>query len=246
MRNILGQRKSTLDFWGAMNSGKIILMNLAKGKIGSDNANLLGALLVSRIQFYALQRVKIPYEQRIPFYLYVDEFQNFATGSFEEILSESRKYKIGLHLTHQFTGQLPEELLKAVFGNVGTIMTFALGAPDAIELAKEFSPYFDEEDIISLERFQVYTKLMIDGMTSHPFSAKIILPWDDDFMVPKTDNRDKVIQFSREKYGVPREHVEEKVNKWVTTKFDKGMAIAQQYSDQIPQEGSVKSSQEEK
>ncbi|MBU0535222.1 type IV secretion system DNA-binding domain-containing protein [Patescibacteria group bacterium] len=248
MRNILGQRKSTLDFWGAMNSGKILLMNLAKGKIGSDNANLLGALLVSRIQFYALQRVKIPYDQRTPFYLYVDEFQNFATGSFEEILSESRKYKIGLHLTHQFTGQLPEDLLLAVFGNVGTIMTFALGAPDAKELAKEFAPYFDEEDIISLERFQVYTKLMIDGMTSHPFSAKIILPWDDDFMVPKTPNREKVIQFSREKYGVSREHVEEKINKWVTTKFDKGLAIAQQYStpDQIPQEGSVKNSQEEK
>jgi hypothetical protein len=248
MRNILGQRKSTLDFWDAMNSGKIILMNLAKGKIGSDNANLLGALLVSRIQFYALQRVKIPYEQRTPFYLYVDEFQNFATGSFEEILSESRKYKIGLHLTHQFTGQLPEDLLKAVFGNVGTIMTFALGAPDAMELAKEFAPYFDEEDIISLERFQVYTKLMIDGMTSHPFSAKILLPWDDNFMVPKTDNKERVIALSREKYGVPREHVEEKVNKWVTTKFDKGLAIAQQYSSQnpIPQEGSIKSSQEEK
>jgi hypothetical protein len=248
MRNILGQRRSTVDFWDAMNSGKIILMNLAKGRIGSDNANLLGALLVSRLQFYALQRVKIPYEQRKPFYLYVDEFQNFATGSFEEILSESRKYKIGLHLTHQFTGQLPEDLLKAVFGNVGTIMTFALGAPDAMELAREFAPYFDEEDIISLERFQVYTKLMIDGMTSHPFSAKIILPWDDNFMVPKTSNKDKVIQYSREKYGVPREHVEEKVNKWVTTKFDKGLAIAQQYAtpSQTPQEGSVKNSQEEK
>jgi len=234
MRNILGQRKSTIDFWDAMNSGKIILMNLAKGKIGSDNANLLGALLVSRIQFYALQRVEIAYEQRNPFYLYVDEFQNFATGSFEEILSESRKYKLGLYLTHQFTGQLPEELLEAVFGNVGTIMAFSLGAPDATALAKEFAPYFNEEDLISLERFQVYTKLMIDGMTSHPFSAKILLPWEDDFVVPKTRNRDKVIQRSREKYGVPREHIEEKINKWVTTKFDKGMAIAQQLASPAP------------
>lgn len=234
MRNILGQRKSTIDFWDAMNSGKIILMNLAKGKIGSDNANLLGALLVSRIQFYALQRAEIAYEQRNPFYLYVDEFQNFATGSFEEILSESRKYKLGLYLTHQFTGQLPEELLKAVFGNVGTIMAFSLGAPDATALAKEFAPYFNEEDLISLERFQVYTKLMIDGMTSHPFSARILLPWDDNFVVPKTRNRDKVIQRSREKYGVPREHIEEKINKWVTTKFDKGMAIAQQLASPAP------------
>lgn len=231
IRNILGQRNSTIDIWDAMNTGKIIFMNLAKGKIGSDNANLLGALLVSRIQFYALQRAKIQAADRKPFYLYVDEFQNFATGSFEEILSESRKYKLGLHLTHQFTGQLPEDLLKAVYGNVGTIMTFAVGAPDAKELAKEFAPYFSEEDIISLERFQVYTKLMIDGMTSHPFSAGIILPWKDDFIVPPTNNRDRVLARSREKYGVPREKIEEKVNKWLTTRFDKGMAIAQEYGN---------------
>lgn len=234
IRNILGQRNSTIDFWDAMNSKKIILINLAKGKIGPDNANLLGALLVSRIQFYALQRAKIPYEKRTPFYLYVDEFQNFATGSFEEILSESRKYKLGLHLTHQFTAQLPEELLSAVFGNVGTIMTFALGAPDAKELAKEFAPYFTEEDIISLERFEVYTKLMVDGMTSHPFSARILLPWEDGFMVPVTNNRDRAVQRSREKYGMPREKVEEKVSKWLTTRFDKGMAIAQEYSNANP------------
>ncbi len=231
IRNILGQRRSTIDIWDAMNSGKILLMNLSKGKIGQDNANLLGALLVSRIQFYALQRAKIPNDRRRPFYLYVDEFQNFATGSFEEILSESRKYKLGLNLTHQFTGQLPENLLKAVYGNVGTIMTFSLGAPDAKELSKEFAPYFTEEDIISLERFQIYTKLMVDGMTSHPFSAKIIVPWADDFIVPKTSNREKVLQRSREKYGVPREKVEGRVNKWLTTKFDKGMAIAQEYAE---------------
>lgn len=231
IRNILGQKDSTIDMWEAMNSGKIILMNLSKGKIGSDNANLLGALLVSRLQFYALQRVKIPYEKRRPFYLYVDEFQNFATGSFEEILSESRKYKLGLYLTHQYTAQLPEEILKAVFGNVGTIMTFSLGAPDAKVLASEFAPYFNEEDIISLERFQVYVKLMIDGMTSHPFSARILVPFEGDFIVPKTSNRDKVISLSREKYGVPREYVENKIYKWVETRFDKGMAIAQEYKN---------------
>jgi hypothetical protein len=228
IRNILGQRKSTIDIWDAMNSGKILLMNLSKGKIGQDNANLLGALLVSRIQFYALQRAKIPSDQRRPFYLYVDEFQNFATGSFEEILSESRKYKLGLHLTHQFTAQLPEDLLKGVYGNVGTIMTFSLGAPDAKELAKEFAPYFNEEDIISLERFQIYIKLMVDGMTSHPFSAKILLPWADDFIVPRTSNRERTMQRSREKYGTSREWVEEKVAKWLTARFDKGMAIAQE------------------
>lgn len=229
IRNILGQKKSTLDIWNAINNGKILLMNLSKGKIGSDNANLLGALLVSRIQFYALQRAKIPYEDRRPFYLYVDEFQNFATGSFEEILSESRKYKLGLYLTHQFTGQLPEELLKAVFGNVGTIATFSLGAQDAKALALEFAPYFSEEDIISLERFYIYIKLMTNGMTSHPFSGRILVPWEDpDFMVPHTTNREKVVQRSREKYGVDKMYVQDKLNKWLSTEFDKGMAIAQE------------------
>jgi len=222
-----------------MNNGKILLMNLSKGKIGADNANLLGALIVSRIQFMALQRAKIPYAQRRPFYLYVDEFQNFATGSFEEILSESRKYKLGLYLTHQFTAQLPEELLKAVYGNVGTIATFSLGAPDARMLASEFAPYFGEEDIISLERFHIYIKLMVDGMTSPPFSAKILLPWDPESAVrPKfTENKQRVIEYSRQTYGADREVVETKINKWVETKFDKGLAIAQEIKDKKIQEG---------
>ena len=231
IRNILAQSKSTIDFWDAMNSDKIMLFNLSKGKIGTDNANLLGALIVSRIQFYALQRAHIPYEQRKPFYLYVDEFQNFATGSFEEILSESRKYRLGLYLTHQFTAQLPEEVLDAVMGNVGTIMTFAVGAPDARDMAREFAPYFNEEDILSLERFEVYIKLMVDGMTSHPFSAKILTPWEDDFMVPVSNNREKIKQLSREKYGVDKYYIEDKIKKWIETKFDKGMAIAHDYKN---------------
>ncbi len=233
MRNILGQKKSTIDIWNAMNSGKILLMNLSKGKIGADNANLLGALLVSRIQFYALQRANIPYEQRRPFYLYVDEFQNFATGSFEEILSESRKYKLGLYLTHQFTAQLPEELLKAVYGNVGTIASFSLGAPDAKALSSEFAPYFTAEDIISLARFEMYIKLMVNGMTSTPFSGRILLPWlDDECYAPKTGNKEKVIARSREKFGADKAYVEDKTGKWVDTKFDKGMAIALEYKRQ--------------
>ncbi len=227
IRNILGQKQSTIDLWDIMNNQKILLINLSKGKIGADNANLLGALLVSRIQFMALQRANIPYELRKPFYLYVDEFQNFATGSFEEILSESRKYKLGLYLTHQYTAQLPEEILSAVFGNVGTIATFSLGAPDAAVLANEFAPYFNQEDIISLEKFHIYIKLMIDGMTSLPFSAKILLPWvKETELAPKTNNRDRVIEASRQKYGVDRTFVEEKIDKWVGTPFDKGMEIA--------------------
>lgn len=231
IRDILGQKNSTINIWDIMNSGKILLINLSKGKIGSDNANLLGALLVSRIQFYALQRARIPYEKRTPFYLYVDEFQNFASGSFGEILSESRKYKLGLYLTHQYTEQLPEELLHAVYGNVGTLLAFSLGAPDAKALEHEFAPYFTQEDILSLERFQVYIKLMIDGMTSHPFSGRILIPWSDELlgtMIPKTPNRERVLELSRQKYGSDRATVEAKIGKWVETPFDKGMAIAQE------------------
>ncbi|MBD3366458.1 S1 RNA-binding domain-containing protein [candidate division WWE3 bacterium] len=226
IRNILGQQKSTINFWNIMNEGKILLMNLSKGKIGADNANLLGALLVSRIQFMALQRAKLPPDERRPFYLYVDEFQNFATGSFESILSESRKYKLALHLTHQYTAQLPEELLQAVLGNVGTIASFALGAPDAFAMSKEFAPFFDENDLISMERFHIYIKLMINGMTSMPFSAKILLPWKDN-LVPKSGNKESILQRSREKFGVSVEEVTREINNWTETEFDLGRAISE-------------------
>lgn len=223
IRNILGQKKSTVDFWDIMNTKKILLLNLSKGKIGADNANLLGALLVSRIQFMAMQRIKIPSQERLPFYLYVDEFQNFAGGSFESILSESRKYKLGLHLTHQFTNQLSEELLAAVFGNVGTIASFAVGAQDAKVLETEFAPYFDENDLISLEKFQIYMKLMIDGQTSKPFSATVPRPWvPEETLIHKTSNKDEVIRRSREKYGTDREYVEGKIRKWVEHSFGDG------------------------
>ena len=231
IRNILGQRKSTIDFWEIMNSGKILLLNLSKGKIGEDNANLLGALLVSRINFMAMQRIKIDPQQRKPFYLYVDEFQNFAGGNFESILSESRKYKLGLHLTHQFTSQLPEELLSAVFGNVGTVAAFSVGAQDAKILETEFSPYFDENDLISLRKFQIYIKLMIDGQTSKPFSATVPRPWiAEESLITKTGNRQKALDFSRLTYGADRQYVEDKIRKWVEFKFDKGVAVAQEYN----------------
>ncbi|MBI2414447.1 type IV secretion system DNA-binding domain-containing protein, partial [candidate division WWE3 bacterium] len=233
IRNIVGQKKSTVDIWDIMNSSKILLLNLSKGKIGQDNANLLGALLVSRIQFMTMQRVKIPNPQdRKPFYLYVDEFQNFAGGEFESILSESRKYKLGLYLTHQYTNQLPEELLSAVFGNVGTIAAFGVGAPDAKILETEFAPYFDQNDLISLQKFQIYMKLMIDGQTSKPFSAEIFRPWlPEDAIVAKTTNKVRAIENSRQTYGTPRDHVEEKIRKWVEFPFDKGKAVAREYNN---------------
>jgi len=229
MRNLLGQAKSTIDIWDIMQNKKILLINLSKGKIGTDNANLLGALLVSRIQFYALQRAKIHEEERTPFYLYVDEFQNFATGSFGEILSESRKYGLGLYLTNQYTGQLDDTILKAVLGNVGTLATFAAGSMDARVISNEFQP-FTAEDINTLHRFEIYIKLMINGMTSLPFSAQILLPWTHaEFLPPKTNNKERVLQLSRETYGTPREYVEAKVEKWMNLNFDKGLAISEHY-----------------
>jgi len=242
IRNIMGQKKSTIDIWDIMNNGKILLLNLSKGKIGMDNANLLGALLVSRIQFMAMQRVKILSHERRPFYLYVDEFQNFAGGEFESILSESRKYKLGLYLTHQFTNQLPEELLSAVFGNVGTIASFSVGAQDAKILETEFAPYFDQNDLISLQKFQIYMKLMIDGETSKPFSAEIFRPWiPEESIVEKTNNKQLAIERSRARYGTDKAHVEEKIRKWVEFQFDKGKAVAKEYNSKDPSrsEGTV-------
>ncbi len=244
IRNILSQPKSTLDLEDVMNTGKILLINLSKGKIGADNANLLGALIVSRIQYFALQRANIRPEDRKTFYLYADEFQNFATGSFKEILSESRKYGLGLYLTHQYTAQLPEDLLKAVLGNVGTIINFASGAMDAKVMANEFVP-FESDDIITLQKFHIYVKLMINGMTSLPFSARILTPWTDtEFLPPKTSNKEKVLAFSREKYGVDRAYVEARINKWIETPFDKGVAISQEFKKANPNAGVVPSSQE--
>ena len=221
IRNILGRPKSTVRIDDVMNSGKILFINLSKGKIGGDNANLLGSLLVSRIQFVALQRAKIPEKDRKPFYLFVDEFQNFASGSFESILSESRKYKLGLHITHQYTSQVPEDILNAVFGNVGTMICLALGAPDALVLAKEFAPIFSENDLISLERQQMYLKLLIDGVTSQPFSARS-LPR----MEGSTGNAQAAFEMSRQKFGQDKDYVEERIKLWVERKFDLGMAIA--------------------
>lgn len=227
IRNILGQPRSTVDLEKIMNEGKILFVNLAKGKIGEDNSNLLGALIISRLQFTAMQRVKIPEEKRRDFYVYADEFQNFASGSFASILSEARKYRLCLNLTHQYTAQLPKPMLDAVFGNVGTTVTFALGAPDAKVLALEFAPTFTDNDLISLERHHIYVKLMIDSMTSSPFSA-VTMPFPQE---PATPNKRAVIDLSRRKYGVPQEVVEDRVKRWVERQFTLGLAKAEEMRD---------------
>ncbi len=193
-----------------MDQGKILILNLSKGRIGEDASHLLGALLISKIQLAAMSRVDIPEEERQDFYLYVDEFQNFATESFVNILSEARKYHLDLILAHQYITQMEETVRDAVFGNIGTLICFRVGAEDAEFLEKEFIPYFSARDLVNLTKYNIYIKLMIDGVSSHPFSALTLPP----FPKLKENYREKIISQSRERYGTSRRIVEEKIAEW--------------------------------
>src|SRR5680860_16378 len=211
MRNIIGQSESAIDIRDIMDNGKILIMNLSKGRIGEDNSALLGAMMITKIQLAAMSRVDVPEKDRHDFYLYIDEFQNFSTDSFANILSEARKYRLNLILAHQYIEQLSEKVKPAVFGNVGTLVVFRVGAADAEELVKEFTPTFTEEDIVNLPKYEMYLKLMIDGIASSPFSAIGLPPLRAD---ERTNNMEKVINNSREKYASDRESVEERIMRW--------------------------------
>ncbi len=215
VRNIVGQPKSTMNVAEIMNSGKILLANVSKGKVGEDNSALLGAMLITKVQLAAMERVRILEEDRRDFYLYVDEFQNFATDSFATILSEARKYRLNLLVAHQYIGQLETDVSSkvrdAVFGNVGTMITFRVGAGDAEFLEKEFEPEFMIQDLINLPNHHIYLKLMVDGVTSRPFSGDTLEPlkYQDDALL-----KEKIIQASRAQYGRPREAVEAQITEW--------------------------------
>ncbi len=172
LRNIIGQTESTINLQSILNEKKILICNFSKGLLGEDVSSLLGSMLVSAIHFTALQRAELTPEQRHPFYLYIDEMHSFISLSFADILSEARKYGLSLFLTHQYLEQISEEIRVAIFGNVGTIISFRVGAEDAAYLAKEFYPTFSQSDFINLPPYTMYLKLMIDGVTSKPFSAK--------------------------------------------------------------------------
>ncbi|MBI4426461.1 MAG: type IV secretion system DNA-binding domain-containing protein [Candidatus Kerfeldbacteria bacterium] len=212
IRNIVGQPKSSFDLRWLMDEGKILLMNLAKGRIGEDNSSLLGAMMITKLQLAAMSRIDKPEPQRRDFYMYVDEFQNFATESFATILSEARKYHLNLIIAHQYIEQLSETVSAAVFGNVGTIVCFRIGAADAEFLEKEFAPVFTETDLVNLTKYDIYLKLMIDGVASDPFSATGLPPVDQVF--PRAGNRDKIIRVSRERYATQRDVVEDKILRW--------------------------------
>ncbi len=174
LNRILTQPKSTFDLKQVMDKRKILLVNLAKGKMGEDSSRLLGALLVAKISLLALSRADVPESKRRDFYLYVDEFQNVATPSLAGMLAELRKYRVGLTLAHQYLTQIDLQVRDAVLGNVGTVISFRLGLPDAEVLEKEFYPTFSAQDLINLPNYHIYLKLMIDGAVSQPFSGETI------------------------------------------------------------------------
>ncbi len=222
IRNILGQSRSTLNMREIMDNGKIFIVNLSKGKMGEDNSALLGAMIITRLQLAAMSRVDIPEEKRRDFFMYVDEFQNFATESFASILSEARKYRLSLVLAHQYIGQLVSSegntrVRDAVFGNVGTIVTFRVGAADAEFLEKEFMPEFMQQDLVNLAKANIYVKLMIDGVASRPFSAETLPPQRPQLV----SYRDVIIRNSEQRYGTPRAVVEQRIaGEWETTSED--------------------------
>lgn len=205
LRNIVGQKENTFKFRTVMDEGKILIVNLAKGKIGEDNCALLGAMIVTRIQLAAMSRANLPEYQRNYFYLYVDEVHNFLTESFADILSESRKYGLCLIMAHQYIVQLEKEIREAIFGNVGTIIAFRVGAKDGKYMSREFNAVFSEGDLIILPNHQIYLKLLIDGFASKAFSAATLLPPEKE-----PSFRGEIIEASRKRYGRPRKKVEEK------------------------------------
>ena len=213
IRNIIGQKTSSFDFRKAMDEKKIMIFNLSIGRIGEDAVNLLGSLFVTKIYLAAMSRADMSAREMkdLPnFYLYVDEFQNFINDSFAQILSQARKYKLGLIVAHQYVKQMSEIVHDAIFGNVGTMIAYRIGAEDADAFEKEFKPTFLPEDFTNIGRFQMYLKLMIDGVTSPAFSATGMGPWPE----PEKTFVPEIIENSRKMYSNSRKEVEEHILKW--------------------------------
>ncbi|MEX0877955.1 MAG: type IV secretion system DNA-binding domain-containing protein [Candidatus Spechtbacterales bacterium] len=217
IRNIVGQKVSTIDMRKIMDDGKIFIMNLSKGRIGEDNSRLLGAMAITKLYLAAMSRIDTPEAQRRDFFLYVDEFQNFASEAFEGILSEARKYRLCLILAHQYIAQMDEEVRDAVFGNIGTFITFRVGAEDAEHIEKEFTPEFMVDDLVNLPKFNIALKLMIDGITHRAFAARTIAPLEPGHAERLTE---EIIKRSRDKYGTSRQEMEKVIQEWdVSTKM---------------------------
>lgn len=206
LRNVIGQTKGSFKITEVMNQKKILICNLSKGKLGEDATTLLGSMLVNAVQLTALGRAAQEEHKRTPFYLYVDEMHSFVSLSFADILAEARKYKLSLFLAHQYIEQINEKIRFAIFGNVGTMIIFRVGAEDAKQLVQEVQPVFSEEDLVNLPRYMMYIKLMIDGATSKPFSATALPP-----KVPRASQREVIITYTRQHYSRPIEQVEAEI-----------------------------------
>ena len=225
IRNIVGQPKSTIDLRTVMDDRKILIVDISKGKVGEDNAALLGAMVITKMQLAALSRANIGEEDRKDFYLYVDEFQNFATDSFATILSEARKYRLNLIVGHQYIAQLEQErntkVRDAIFGNVGTMVIFRVGATDAEFMETEFDPIFTPNDLVNLPKYHIILKLMINGVASDPFSAITLAPNPEHY----SGNMEKIVKVSRERYTNPVAAVEERISRWMGAEYHKEAAI---------------------
>lgn len=209
MRNIIGQSQSAFNFRTVMDEGKILLVNLSKGKLGEEDAKFLGLILVPKLLTAAMSRQDVPMEQRKDFYLYVDEFQNYATEDFAVILSEARKYRLNLIVANQFVAQIEEEVKNAVFGNVGTVVTFRVGVPDANFLQHEFTPVFTETDLTNIEKYHVYIKTIVGNEPVAPFSMDLTRDVEAEKRIMDPKRADLIRELSRIKYGKPRDIVEQ-------------------------------------
>jgi hypothetical protein len=207
IRNIIGQPESAFDLRKVMDEGKIFLANLSVGAIGEETSRLLGGLLITKFQLAAMSRVNIEEEQRRDFYLYIDEFQNFATESFVNILSEARKYRLCLILAHQYLDQVPEEIIKSVFGNVGTFLIFRLGASDAEVFNKELGENVKIDDLVNLPAYHIYVKLLVDGIPTDPFLALTFPP----ISKPEKSFKEEIISLNHLKYAKRRSAVESSI-----------------------------------
>lgn len=213
VRNIIGQSYSSFDFRKVMDEGKILFINLSKGELGEENSNFLGLIIVPRILMAAMSRSDMPEEQRRDFYLYVDEFQNFATPDFAQILSEARKYHLSLTVANQFIGQIDEEIKNAIFGNVGTMITYRVGVSDAQYLAREFTPTFGEDDLLNIEKYHVYLKTIVNNEPVPPFSMAL-----SSDIIDKLKNRnhklaDAIKEMSKLKFGRDVRLVEQEITR---------------------------------
>lgn len=228
VRNMVGQQKNVLNFEEFMNEGKIVLINISKGKLGEENSALLGSMFITKIQQAAMTRAKMREEERRDFYFYIDEFQNFATQAFSTILSEARKYRLNLTIAHQYIAQLPEDVKATAFGNVGSLIVFPVGGDDANYLAKEFAPVFSADDMINLNVRDMYIKMSVDGRVTQPFSGRTI-----DVLKPTFDYSVEIVDNSRMKYGRNRTQVENEIDRW--TKSTEPVGSSQTTEDEFPE-----------